>query len=67
MLPPFNVFAEVKYGTNPYFLTGAGGVLQSLIYGFGGWDITEKGLIKITTALPAAWKSVTIKGFLKSE
>lgn len=37
---PFNVFAETKGGTNPYFLTGAGGVIQSLVFGFGGYDIT---------------------------
>lgn len=37
---PFNVFAETKGGTNPYFLTGAGGVIQSMVFGFGGYDIT---------------------------
>lgn len=38
---PFGVFAETKGGSNPYFLTGAGGVLQSLVFGFGGYDITD--------------------------
>lgn len=38
---PFEVFAETKGGSNPYFLTGAGGVLQSLVFGFGGYDITD--------------------------
>ena len=28
--PPFRVIAETKGGTNPYFSTGAGGILQSL-------------------------------------
>lgn len=36
---PFGVFAETKGGNNPYFLTGAGGVLQSVIFGFGGFKI----------------------------
>jgi protein-glucosylgalactosylhydroxylysine glucosidase len=45
-------------------MTGAGGVLQSLIFGFGGYDITGNGLVKIDTAIPKAWNSVTIKGFL---
>ena len=36
LLPPFRVIAETKNGTNPYFATGAGGILQSLIMGFGG-------------------------------
>lgn len=44
---PFGVFAETKWGTNPYFLTGAGGVIQSLVFGFGGYDITEEGLKRI--------------------
>ena len=61
MLPPFGVFAETKGGNNPYFLTGAGGVIQSMVYGFGGLDITEKGLRKISTVIPKEWTSVTIK------
>ena len=28
---PFRVIAETKGGTNPYFATGAGGILQSVI------------------------------------
>lgn len=63
---PFNVFAETKWGTNPYFLTGAGGVIQSMVFGFGGYDITDSGLKKIKTAIPKEWKSVTIKGFISS-
>ena len=61
MLPPFGVFAETKGGNNPYFLTGAGGVIQSMVFGFGGLDITDKGLVKISTAIPKEWTSVTIK------
>ena len=44
---PFGVFAETKDSGNPYFITGAGGVLQSVIFGFAGYDITEKGIVKI--------------------
>jgi trehalose/maltose hydrolase-like predicted phosphorylase len=36
LLTPFGVLAETQFGTNPYFLTGAGGVLQSVIFGFAG-------------------------------
>ncbi|RYY15901.1 MAG: glycoside hydrolase family 65 protein, partial [Cytophagaceae bacterium] len=36
LLPPFRVIAETKGGTNPYFATGAGGVLQAVLMGFGG-------------------------------
>ena len=30
--------------TNPYFITGAGGTLQSIIFGFAGMEITDKGI-----------------------
>ncbi|OIR08409.1 kojibiose phosphorylase [mine drainage metagenome] len=60
--PPFNVIAETKGGTNPYFATGAGGIIQSVLMGFGGLEITPKGIIQIKSALPKQWKSLTIKG-----
>jgi len=37
-----------------------------MIFGFRGWEITEKGLIRIKSSLPTEWKSLTIKGFLKN-
>lgn len=60
--PPFRVIAETKGGTNPYFATGAGGILQSVIMGFGGIDITNDGLKQVKSALPKNWKSLTITG-----
>lgn len=60
--PPFRVIAETKGGTNPYFATGAGGVLQSVLMGFGGLEITAKGLIQVKSVLPKHWKSLTITG-----
>jgi len=60
--PPFGVLTESETSQNPYFATGAGGVLQSLIYGFGGMDITDEGFAQRPTKLPAAWKSITLKG-----
>ncbi len=62
LLPPFRVIAETKGGTNPYFATGAGGILQSVLMGFGGLEITPQGIIQIKTVLPKQWKSVTITG-----
>jgi protein-glucosylgalactosylhydroxylysine glucosidase len=62
LLPPFRVIAETKGGTNPYFATGAGGVLQSILMGFGGLDITPQGLVQLKSALPGHWKSLTITG-----
>ncbi|MDO3645058.1 glycoside hydrolase family 65 protein [Mucilaginibacter sp. L3T2-6] len=60
--PPFRVIAETKGGTNPYFATGAGGIIQAMLMGFGGLDITPSGIVQIKSKLPANWKSVTITG-----
>jgi protein-glucosylgalactosylhydroxylysine glucosidase len=61
-VPPFGVLAETAGGTNPYFATGAGGMLQSVIFGFGGLSITEKGIVQQKVSLPAKWKSLKLKG-----
>ena len=60
--PPFRVIAETKGGTNPYFATGAGGILQAVLMGFGGIEITPNGLSQVKSVLPKHWKSLTIKG-----
>ncbi len=64
-LPPFGVMAETAGGTNPYFATGAGGYLQSVLFGFGGLDITPKGIIQLKTSLPKSWRSLTLTGIGK--
>lgn len=62
-VPPFKVLAETAGGDNPYFATGAGGFLQTLINGFGGLEIEENGVEQIKSIrLPKQWKSLTIKG-----
>ena len=61
LLSPFRVIAETKGGTNPYFATGAGGIIQSVLMGFGGLEITEKGLKQGKQNLPAKWKSLKIR------
>ncbi|HBK87749.1 MAG: glycoside hydrolase family 65 protein [Cyclobacteriaceae bacterium] len=61
-VPPFGVIAETAGGTNPYFATGAGGMLQSLVFGFGGLNIGDNGITQRPVKLPKAWKSLTIKG-----
>jgi trehalose/maltose hydrolase-like predicted phosphorylase len=63
--PPFRVIAETKGGTNPYFATGAGGIIQSLLMGFGGLDITPNGIVQLKTSLPKNWKSLTLTGIGK--
>ncbi|HEV8507993.1 MAG TPA: glycoside hydrolase family 65 protein, partial [Chitinophagaceae bacterium] len=60
--PPFRVLAETKGGTNPYFSTGAGGILQSVLMGFGGLDITPKGIVQVKSVLPKNWTSLKLIG-----
>jgi trehalose/maltose hydrolase-like predicted phosphorylase len=60
--PPFGVLAETASSENPYFATAAGGLLQALLYGFGGLEITDQGLVQHQVKLPAGWKSLTLTG-----
>ena len=59
--PPFGVLSESASSNNPYFATGAGGMLQAVIFGFAGIDITDDGIVQRKACLPEAWKSLTIK------
>ncbi len=59
---PFRVIAETKGGTNPYFTTGAGGIIQSVLMGFGGLEITPNGITQIKSSLPKQWKKLVITG-----
>ncbi len=61
-VPPFGVISETAGGTNPYFATGAGGMLQSVIFGFGGLQISDAGIQQTKHKLPKKWKSLEIKG-----
>lgn len=58
--PPFGVLAETAGGTNPYFATGAGGVLQAVLSGFGGLNMTDHGIVQTANGLPASWKELRI-------
>lgn len=61
-LPPFGVISEGAGGTNPYFTTGAGGLLQMVINGFCGLDLTDNGVRQLPSALPKHWKKVIVTG-----
>jgi trehalose/maltose hydrolase-like predicted phosphorylase len=61
-VPPFGVLAETAGGTNPYFATGAGGMLQTVLFGFGGLRITDRGIERKSAVLPSEWKKLEIKG-----
>lgn len=62
-VPPFGVIAETAGGTNPYFATGAGGMLQAVLAGFGGLEITDAGIVQQQKRVPKQWKSLEIKGW----
>lgn len=66
-LPPFNVIAETAGGTNPYFATGAGGMLQAVLFGVGGLDIQNEGIKQLSTQLPKQWSNLIIKGVGKKD
>jgi trehalose/maltose hydrolase-like predicted phosphorylase len=60
--PPFNVRTETATNNTGYFITASGGFLQTLLYGFGGLRIEEKGLIEAyAPVLPPEWKAMTLK------
>lgn len=61
-VPPFGVLAETAGGTNPYFATGAGGMLQTVVFGFAGLQISDTGISQRKTPLPSGWKLVNVKG-----
>ena len=75
--PPFLIFSEKRGQNRTYFTTGAGGELQSVIYGFLGfridskpeegasWSLKLKGdrWLSIKPNLPKAWKRVTFRNF----
>ncbi len=61
-VPPFGVISEAAGGTNPYFATGAGAMLQAVLSGFGGLDITDEGIRQVESGIPAGWKSINISG-----
>lgn len=60
--PPFGALSETATGHEPYFATGAGGMLQTILFGFGGLRLTDEGIIQKKPILPKQWKSLTLKG-----
>lgn len=64
---PFGVISEAAGGSNPYFATGAGGMLQAVLSGFGGLKVTDDGVIQDDVPLPAGWGKMTIIGVGKED
>lgn len=61
-VPPFGVLAECAggRGVSPYFTTGAGGALQTILFGFGGLCIGNEGLEWGAQQLPSAFEALKI-------
>jgi trehalose/maltose hydrolase-like predicted phosphorylase len=74
---PLNQFSERRRIDRTYFVTGAGGCLQSVLYGFLGFRIDLKkdphavwakklhggSWLSLKPHLPEQWKSVTLRNF----
>jgi trehalose/maltose hydrolase-like predicted phosphorylase len=64
--PPFHGFSEKRTKDNLCFVTGAAGVVQSVLYGFAGLhlqpdaDHPERPLLE--PRLPASWSRVRLGG-----
>ena len=57
---PFLVFAETPKNNATYFMTGAAALLQGVIFGYGGIDITSDGIRQVSSTLPKGVRSVRI-------
>lgn len=64
---PFGALSEVATSNYSYFATGAGGMLQAILFGFAGLDFSEDGIVQKNPMLPKEWKSLTIKGVGKDK
>lgn len=61
--PPFNVRSETARNNAVYNLSISGGFLENFLYGFTGLRFTDQGLASAyPSILPAAFRSVTLKG-----
>ncbi|MEI7037783.1 glycoside hydrolase family 65 protein [Fulvimonas yonginensis] len=59
--PPFNVRTETPNNNTGDFLTAAGGLLQTLVYGFTGLRLQPQGLVQAyAPVLPPTWQSFTL-------
>jgi len=65
--PPFGAIAETPQFNNTYFATGAGGLLQAVLFGFAGLHITDQGIIQVKPCLPPHWKKLTVTGIGKEK
>ena len=56
----FGALSETATANHSYFATGAGGMLQTVLFGFGGLVISDKGIVQQHPIPPKQWKSLTM-------
>lgn len=56
----FHAISETPGNDRTYFMTGAGGLLQAVIFGYLGLDINNDGIVQMPSSLPSDIKSITI-------
>ena len=62
--PPFNVLSETPKNNATNFLTGAGGFLQQVVFGYTGLRLNEDGLTKkFAPMLPSGVTRLNLKNF----
>ena len=62
--PPFNVLAETPTNNATNFVTGAGGLLQQVVFGYTGLRLNEDGLTKrFAPMLPSGVTRLNLKNF----
>lgn len=57
---PFMSLSETPGNNETYFMTAAGGLLQAIIFGYCGLEITDNGIKQLPSTLPKGIKSVTV-------
>lgn len=60
----FNIWTETPTGGHYNFITGAGGFLQNVIYGYGGVSITQDSLSIDPILAPGGVTSMTFRGMM---
>jgi protein-glucosylgalactosylhydroxylysine glucosidase len=62
--PPFYALSETPSNRSTNFVTGAGGFLHQVIFGYTGLRLTEDGLVKkFEPMLPSSVKKLKLKNF----
>ncbi len=59
---PFGLLTEVDNAGIPFFATGAGGLLQLIINGYCGLELTDNGIVQRPSDIPPSWESITVTG-----